>query len=145
MDEVLRELENEGINIECGFKEKERKKSMSQAMKILKEKGDENKIRLAKRLVRCYGIFYNMGIITTNPNFPYKEDIYGVHCIHIYLENFVHSAKRCIAGVLLSLANDEPLDHFFRKLMYTHFYSPEQIAEIDCEELRREEERIVYD
>ena len=34
---------------------------MSEAMKKLKESGDENEIKIAKRLARYYGIFHNMG------------------------------------------------------------------------------------
>ena len=66
-----------------------------------------------------------------------------------YLDNFVDTAKRGIAGVMTALADDEELDPFCKYLMFTHLYSPEQIAEIDREELRREQERIekeiVYD
>ena len=142
MEELLKELE-EGCTIECGWKEKQRKKEMSEAMKKLKESGDENKIMLAKRLARYYGIFHNMGPITTCPNFPFEEDKYGLHYVHIYLENFVDSAKRSIAGVIKALADDEPLDPFYKYLMFTHLYSPEQIANIDREELRREEESIL--
>ena len=70
--EVPKEFENEGFTIECGWKEKQIKKEMSEAMKKLKESGDENKIMLAKRLARYYGIFNNMGPITTCPNFLWK-------------------------------------------------------------------------
>ena len=110
---------------------------MSKATKKLKESGDENKIKFAKSLARYYGIFHNIGFITTNPNFPFEEDKYGLHYIHIYLENFVDTAKISIAGVMTALANDEKLDPFCKYLMFTHLYSPEEIAEIDREELRK--------
>ena len=128
--EVIKELEDQGCTIECGWKEKQRKKEMSEAMKKLKASGDANKIMLAKRLARYYGIFHNMGPITTCPNFPFEKDKYGLHYVHIYLENFVDSAKRSIASVMTALANDEKLDPFFKYLMLTHLYSPEEIAEI---------------
>ena len=135
--EVFKEFENQGGTIEVGWKEKDRKKEMSEAMKKLKESGDENKIMLAKRLAMYYGILNNMGYITTNPNFPFEEDKYGLHYIHVYLNNFVDSAKRSIAGVMKALANDEKLDPFYKYLMFTHLYTPEEIAEIDRVELRR--------
>ena len=69
--EVFKELEDEGFTNKCGWREKQRKKEMSEAMKKLKESGDENKIMLAERLVRYYGIFNNMGPITTCPNFSF--------------------------------------------------------------------------
>ena len=112
MEELLKELEEEGCTNECGWKEKQRKNEMSEAMKKLKESGDETKIMLAKRLARYYGIFHNMGPITTCPNFPFEEDKYGLHYVHVYLENFVDSAKRIIAGVIKALADDEKLDLF---------------------------------
>ena len=115
---------------------------MSEAMKKLRESNDENKIGLAKRLVRYYFIFDNMGPITTCPEFPFKEDKYGLHYVYIYLNNFVDSAKRCIAGVIKALADDEKLDPFFKYLMFTHLYSPEQILEIERKELWREKQKI---
>ena len=74
--EVFKEFENQGGTIEVGWKEKGRKKEMSEAMTKLKESGDENKIMLAKRLARYYGILNNMGYITRSPNFPFEEDKY---------------------------------------------------------------------
>ena len=142
MEELFKELEDQGCTIECGVNEKYGRKIMSEAMKKLKESNDENKIKLAKRLTRYYFIFDNMGPITTCPEFPFEEDKYGLHYVHVYLENFVDSAKRSIAGVIKALADDEKLDPFYKYLMFTHLYSPEQIAEIDREELRREQERI---
>ena len=44
---------------------------------------------------------------------------------------------------MTALANDEKLDPFYKYLMLTHLYSPEEIAEIDREELWREQESIL--
>ena len=109
--EVLKELEEKGCTIECGWKEKKRKKEMSEAMKKLKASGDENKIRYAKTLARYYGIFHNMGFIL-NPEISLEEDKYGLNYLCHYLENFVDTAKISIAGVMTALANDEKLDSF---------------------------------
>ena len=46
--EALKELEDEGCTIECGVIEKSRRKKMSEAIKKIKESGDENKIKLEK-------------------------------------------------------------------------------------------------
>ena len=143
MEELLKELEDEGCTIECGVIEKSRRKEMNEAMKKLKESNDENKIRIAKRLARYYFIFDNMGPITTCPEFPVEEDKYGLHYVHIYLNNFVDSAKRSIAGVMPALADDKKLRPFYKYLMFTHLYSPEQIAEIDRKELWREKQSIL--
>ena len=107
MEELLKELEDKGCEVVVGWKEKERKKIMSEAMKKLKESNDEKKIKLAKRLARYYGIFHNIGYITTNPDFPFEEDKYGLHYVYCYLENFVDTAKISITGVIKALADDE--------------------------------------
>ena len=143
MEELLKELEYEGFTIECGVNEKYRRKEMSEAMKKLKESNDEIKIRIAKRLARYYFIFDNMGPITTCPEFPSEEDKYGLHYVYIYLNNFVDSAKRSIAGVMTALADDKKLRPFYKYLMFSHLYSPEQIAEIDRKELWRENQSIL--
>ena len=142
--EALKELEDEGCTIECGVIEKSRRKKMSEAIKKIKESGDENKIKLAKRLARYYFIFDNMGPITTCPEFPVEEDKYGLHYVHIYLNNFVDSAKRSIAGVMTALADDKKLRPFYKYLMFTHLYSPEQIAEIDRKEFNNGENNKVF-
>ena len=139
--EVLKELEEQGCEIEIGWKEKQRKKEMGEAMKKLKASGDENKIRYAKTLARYYGIFNNMGFIL-NPEISLEEDKYGLNYLCQYLDNFVDTAKISIAGVMKALADDEKLDPFCKYLMFTHLYSPEEIAEIDREELNREKEKI---
>ena len=141
--EVIKEFENEGNIVEYGVFDKIQREEMSEAMKKIKDSGDENKIKIAKRLARYYGIFHNMGPITTCPNFPFEEDKYGLHYVHVYLENFVDTAKRSIVGVIKALADDEKLDSFYKYLIFTHLYSPEEIAKIDPEELSREEESIL--
>ena len=142
MEYIFKELEDQGHTIECGVIKKSKRKEMSKAMKKLKESNDENKIGLVKRLARYYFIFDNMGPITTAPEFPFKEDKYGLHYVHVYSNNFVDTAVRSIAGVIKALADDEKLEPFFKYLMFTHLYSPEQILEIDRQELWREEQRI---
>ena len=52
MEELLKELGDKGCEVVVGWREKERKKNMSEAMKKLKESGDENKISIAKKLAR---------------------------------------------------------------------------------------------
>ena len=145
MEGIFKELENQGFIIKCGVNEKFRRKKMSEAMKKLKESGDENKIKLAKRLARYYFIFDNMGPITTAPEFPFEEDKYGLHYVHIYLENFVDSAKRSIAGVIKALADDEPLHPYYIYLMFTHLYSPDEVKKITHEEIYKEEKKFKKD
>ena len=115
---------------------------MSEAMKNLKESKDENKIKIAKRLAGHYFIFDNMGPITTSPEFPSEEDKYGLHYVHIYLNNFVDSAKRSIAGVMTALANDEELRPFLKYLMFTHLYTPEQVKKLNIKKYMKRKKSL---
>ena len=128
MEDLLKGFEDMGYEVKVGWKEKQRKKTMSEAMKKLRESGDENKIKLAKTLARYYGIFHNMGDIL-NPEIS-LEDKYEINYLYQYLDIFVDTAKISIAGVIKALGNDEPLDPFCKYLMLTHIYTPEELKEL---------------
>ena len=144
MEELFKEFEDNGIKVVVGWKEKQRKKDMSEAMKKLKEIGDEKNIKLAKTLARYYGIFHNMGHIP-NPEISFEEDKYEIHYLCRYLDGIVDTAKICIAGVIKALGNDELLDPFCKYLMFTHMYTPEQVKEIGHEEIYRREQKFKED
>ena len=144
MEELIKFLKDEGYEFVVGWKEKERKKTMSEAMKKLKESGDEKNIRYAKTLARYYDIFNIMGFII-NPEISLEEDKYGLNYLCSYLEGFIDTAKISIAGVIEALGNDEPLDPFCKYLMFTHMYTPEQVKEIGQEEIYRREQKFKED
>ena len=125
-----------------GKRIKARKKTMSEAMKKLKDSGDENKISYAKKLARYYGIFHNMGYILNPKKISFDEDKYEIHYLCSYLEGVVDTAKMSIVGVIKALGNDEPLDPFCKSLMFTHMYTPEQVKEIGHEEIYRREQKF---
>ena len=145
MEELLKFLEDEGCEFEVGWKEKERKKTMSEAMKKIKETGDENKISYVKTLARYYGIFHNMGYILNPKKISFNEDKYEIHYLCSYTEGIVDTAKISIAGVIKALGNDEPLDPFCKYLMFTHMYTPEHVKEIGHEEIYRREQKFKED
>ena len=131
-----------GYEVKVGWKEKERKKDMSEAMKKLKESGDENKISYAKTLAGYYGIFHNMGYILNPKKILLEEDKYEIHYLCSYLDGIVDTAKMCIAGVIKALGNDEPLDPFLKYLMFTRMYTPEQVKKIGHEEIYKREQKF---
>ena len=137
MDAILKRLEDMGyeIEVEVGWKDKSRKKKISEAIKKLKDSGDESKLLYAKNLYRYYSIFFNLGYLV-NSHPILNEDLYS------YLDNFIDSSKRIIIGVIEAIANDEPLDPFLRYLMFTHLYTPEQVKEIGHEEIYRREQKL---
>ena len=52
MESLLKDFEDMGYEVKVGWKEKQRKKDMSVAIKKLKDLGDENKINYVKKLSR---------------------------------------------------------------------------------------------
>ena len=135
--EVFKKLGEKGCKIECGVIEKSRRKNISEIIKKLRDSNEENKLRLVKRLSRYYFIFANMGFITTNPNFPFKEDLYGIHYMHVWLREMVDDAKRHIADVIKAIGNDEELDIKTKERIIEYLYDEEQIAEIKEEERKK--------
>ena len=140
----LREFINQGgkIKFENMEKEQEIKKEIGEAMKKIKEIDDDNKIMIAKGLVRYYSILNNMDYLIKNNDISFKKDKYGSYYIYNYLYNFVDTSKRSIVGVIKALANDEKLSPFYKDLMFTHLFSPEVLVSIERKELIRERKKI---
>ena len=141
MEEIFKELENEGYEVKVGWKGKVRKKIMSKAMKKIKEIGDEKKIKYVKTLARYYSIFHNIGYIL-NPEITLEEDKFELNYLCQYLDVFIDSAKLIIVGVIKAIVDDEPLDSFCKSLMFTHMYTPEQVKEIGHEEIYRRNKKF---
>ena len=142
MEDLLKGFEDMGYEVKVGWKEKERKKTMSETMKKLKESGDDDKIIYAKKLYRYYSILNSMGYILNPKQISLEEDKYEINYLCQYLDIFVDTAKMCIAAVIKALGNDEPLDPFCKYLMFTHIYTPEQVKEIGHEEINRRNKKF---
>ena len=145
MDAILKRLEDMGYEneVEVGWKDKSRKKKISEAIKKLKDSGDESKLLYAKNLYRYYSIFFNLGyLVNSHPILNEEEVKYRCEDLYHYLDNFIDSSKRIITGVIEAIGNDEPLDTFCKYLMFTHMYTPEQVKEIGHEEIYRREQKF---
>ena len=142
MEDLLKGFEDMGYEVKVGWKEKERKKTMSETMKKLKESGDDDKIIYAKKLYRYYSILNSMGYILNPKQISLEEDKYEINYLCQYLDIFVDTAKMCIAAVIKALGNDEPLDPFCKSLMFTNMYTPEQVKEIGHEEINRRNKKF---
>ena len=141
MENLVRYLEDMGIEVVVGWREKETKRKMGLAMEKIKESKDEVKIKHAKELEVYYDIFDFIGNIKT-PNIPYEEDKYELNYLCSYLDGIVNTTKVSIAGVIEALGNDEKLDPFCKSLMFTHMYTPEQVKEIGHEDIYRRQKKI---
>ena len=140
MDGLLKEFEDMGFEVEVGWKEKNRKKTIIAALRKLKESGDDVKYKYVKTLYRYYCTINSLGYILYPKDIPVEEDKYGLHYLCNYLDGIVDSSKWIIAGVISALGNDETLDPFCKYLMFTHMYTPEQVKEIVHEEIHRREQ-----
>ena len=140
MDVLLKEFEGNGIEVEVGCREKNRKKNILSALRKLKESGDDVKVNYVKTLYRYYCTINSLGYILNPKQIPLEEDKYGLNYLCSYLDGIVDSSKWIIAGVIKALGNDEPLDPFCKYLMFTHMYTPEQVKEIGHEEIYRREQ-----
>ena len=140
MEDLFKRIEDMGCEVIVGWKEKERKKTINEAMKKLKESGDD-KFIYAKKLYRYYYILNSMGYIL-EPDIKLEEDKYGLLYLCSYLDSFVNTAQISIAGVIKALANDGTLDPFDKYLMFTHMYTPGQVIEIGHEEIYAREQKF---
>ena len=140
MDELLKILEDCGVEFKVGVTEKNRKKTILSALRKLKESGDDVKVNYVKTLYRYYCTINSLGHILNPKQIPLEEDKYGLNYLCSYLDGIVDSSKWIIAGVIKALGNDEPLDPFCKYLMFTHMYTPEQVKEIGHEEIYRREQ-----
>ena len=139
MDELLKVLEDCGVEFRVGCIEKNRKKTVLSALRKLKESGDDVKVNYVKTLYRYYCTINSLGCILNPNQIPLEEDKYEINYVCNYLQGVVDSSKWVIAGVIEALGDDEPLDPFCKYLMFTHMYSPEQVKEIGHEEIYRRE------
>ena len=134
MDAIFKGLEDMGheFEVEVGWKDKSRKKTIREAIKKLKDSGDETKILYAKNLYRYYSIFDNLDcLLKSNPILIEKEEKYHCEDFYHYLDDkIIDSSKRIITGIISAIANDEPLDPFYKYLMHPHKYTRKQIDEI---------------
>ena len=140
MDVSVEEIENNIIKIIYGCKEKERRRKIFVALRKLEE--DKVKYNYVKKLYRYYSTINSLGHILHPIDIPVEEDKYEIHYLCQYLDGVVSTAKSSITAVIHALGNDEPVDPFYKYLMFTHMYTPEEVKEIGHEEIYRREQEF---
>lgn len=120
-----------------GHKDKDRKKTIVESIKKLKDRGDETKLLYVKNLYRYFSIFNSLHhLVKSNPILIEEEVKY--HCedfFHYLDDKVIDSSKRIITGIISAVANDEPLDSFYKYLMFPDLYREEYLKETESEEL----------
>ena len=106
---------------------KTEKKTILESIKKIKDSGDENKLLYVKNLYRYYSIFLNLGyILKSHPILIEKEVKYHCEDFYHYLDDkIIDFSKRIITGIISAVANDEPLDSFYKYLMFPNLYREE--------------------
>ena len=126
---AIEKMKEEGHNIEVevGWKDKDRKKTIIESIKKIKDSGDEIKLKYVNDLYRYYSIFLNLGhLVRSNPLLVEKKVKYHCEDFYHYLDDkVVDSSKRIITGIISAVANDEPLDSFHKYLMFPKLYEKE--------------------
>ena len=133
--DTVEKLKEEGSNIDVivGPRNKYEKEKILESIKKIKDSGDEVKLEYVNNLYRYYSIFLNLNhLVRSKPILVEKEFKY--HCetfLHFLEDTVIDNSKRIITGIITAVANDEPLDSFFKYLMRPDIYE---------EEYRRDEE-----
>ena len=135
---AIEKLKEEGHNIEVevGWKDKDRKKTICESIKKIKDSGDETKLSYVNNLYRYYSIFLNLGhLVRSHPILIEEKVKYHCHDFYNYLDDkVVDSSKRIITAIISAVANDEPLDSFHKYLMFPEFYEKEYRKENEDED-----------
>ena len=102
-------------------------KKIVESIKKIKDSGDENKLLYAKNFYRYFSIFNSLHhLVKLHPILIEKEVKY--HCedfFHYLDDKIIDSSKRIITGIISAVANDEPLDSFYKYLMFPDSYEEE--------------------
>ena len=124
MEVFINSLKSSGCEVEFGWKDKERQKSIEKALKKLKERGEDNKFEIAKKFYSYFLFFHNMDAI----NFfkiTSGKDKYCVGLMREYLEVIVEEAKYCLDNVIKALGDDKPVEYLTKKILNNFFKESE--------------------
>ena len=106
-----------GMIIETGWKEKNRRSEMTEALNLISKSGDPRKMEIAKRVEFNYKIldaFMNEMVEIPHYDEFGKSFVRGVYermCCEL------DTIKRCLTGSLLALAKDERIRDFYLEIL----------------------------
>lgn len=97
-----------------------------ESIKKIKDSGDEVKLLYAKSLYQYYTIFCNLFcLFKKNKILKEKEVKYHCETFYHYLDNNIDYSIMIISAIISAVANDEPLDSFYKYLMFPKLYEEE--------------------
>ena len=114
--------DNDEFEFEVGCNDKDRLELIEQSIEIIKDSGDKEKLTYVTNLFECYKILFNLrNLLKSNPILNEEEVKYHCEDLYHFLVNIVDNSNRIITGIIGSIANDIPLDIFYKYLMRPNF------------------------
>ena len=105
------------MEIEFGWKKKNRRKEITEALDILIAANETKKLEIVKKLIHNYlvvdQLMKNLAYI------PYYEEFrkYGPRGVAEYMVDELDTFKRCLTGSMITMAKDKKLEKFYKTLM----------------------------
>ena len=123
MEQILNSIKDEfkdqniEMTIECGWKEKVRRKEIIESFDTLIKANEIRKLDIAKKLTHNYLVLDKL--MDYLEDIPYykeyeKSDPRGVY---EHMDMKLDFFKECLKGSIVALAKDEELEDFYKKLM----------------------------
>ena len=105
------------LKIEFGWKEKARRKEITESLDILLKANETKKLEIVIKLIHNYLLVDNL--MNNLKVIPYYEEYSksGTRGVYEYMDSELDTFKRCLTGSMLALAKDEELEDFYKKLM----------------------------
>ena len=125
--EKIKEEEEIDVEVEFGIRTCNEKKRILESIKKIKNSGDEDKLNYVNNLYRYYSIFLNLNhLVNSHPILYEKELKYHCNTFYNFLnDKIVDTSKRVITGIITAIANDEPLESFYKYLMRPDIFEAE--------------------
>ena len=127
--EKMKKEEGEGFITEVivGPRSKYQKEKILESIRKIKKSGNKVRLKYVKNLYRYYSILKNLGyLVRSHPILIEKKVKYHCEDFYHYLDDKVDdSSERIITAIIIAVANDEPLDSFYKYLMFPKFYKEE--------------------
>ena len=97
------------MEIEFGWKEKNRRKEITEALDILIAANETKKLEIVKKLIHNYLVVDQL--MKNLEYIPYYEEFrkYGPRGVAEYMVNELDTFKRCLTGSMIAMAKDKKL------------------------------------
>ena len=106
-----------GMIIETGWKEKNRRSEMTEALNLISKSGDPRKMEIAKRVEYNYKILD--AFMNEMAEIPHYDEFGKSFVRGVYDRMWcgLDTYKRCLTGSLLALAKDERIRDFYLEIL----------------------------